>query len=110
VGRVAHSWAAFDVAATTASKWILVVTVYSWILATTASSRSSRPKFQHSSPTFRPGILAAAAVGTSNCRASPGMGNASMNDTDAALTFFAIDGKSFVHILSIVQFAIRANV
>jgi hypothetical protein len=38
------------------------------------------------------------------------MGNASMDDTDAAVTFFATNGKSFVPILSIVPFVIRANV
>jgi hypothetical protein len=38
-------------------------------------------------PTFRPGILAAATVGTSSWRASPAMGNASVDDADAASTF-----------------------
>jgi hypothetical protein len=69
------------------------------ILATTTSSRPSRPEFQHSSPTFRPGILAAAVVGTSSSRASPAVGNASVDDTDAVATatfFFANYGKSFV--------------
>jgi hypothetical protein len=89
VGRVSRSQAAFDVAATATS---------SWILTATASSRSSRPEFQHSSPTFRPGILAT-AVGTSSWRASLAMGNASVDDTDAAAAvtfFFATDGKTFV--------------
>jgi hypothetical protein len=49
-------------------------------------------------PTFRSGILATAAVVTSSWRASPVMGNASVDDTDAttAVTFL-FDGKSFVH-------------
>jgi hypothetical protein len=68
------------------------------ILAGTTSSQPSRLEFQHSSPTFRPGILAAAAIGTSSWRASPAVGNAFVDDTDvaAATTFFATDGKSFV--------------
>jgi hypothetical protein len=71
-------------------------------VAATACSRPSRPKFQYSSPTFQIGILAA-IVDTSNWRASPAMGNASMDDTDTAAiaTFFFTTGKSFV-ILSIV--------
>jgi hypothetical protein len=38
-------------------------------------------------------------MGTSSWRASPAMGNASMDDTDAAIAatfFFSTDGKSFV--------------
>jgi hypothetical protein len=38
------------------------------------------------------------------------VGNASVDDADAALTFFTLHGKSFVHILSIIPFIIRANV
>jgi hypothetical protein len=63
--RVSHSRVAFDVAATTTSSWILAATAFRWILIATTSSRSSKPEFQHFSPTFRPGILAA-AVGTSS--------------------------------------------
>jgi hypothetical protein len=95
MGRVSRSRAASNVAATTASSWIVATTAFKWILATIASW----PEFHHSSPTFRPGILAAAVVGTSSWRASPVMGNASMDDTDVAATttfFFATDGKSFV--------------
>jgi hypothetical protein len=55
VGRVSHSWAASDVAPTTASSWILAATASSWILADTASSQSSRLEFQHSSPPFGQG-------------------------------------------------------
>jgi hypothetical protein len=43
----------------------------------------------------------------------PTVGNASMDDTDAAATatiFFPTDGKSIVHILSIVPFVIQAHV
>jgi hypothetical protein len=90
VGRVSRSRVASNVAAVTASRWIL---------AATASSRPSRPEFQHSSPTFRPRILATATVGTSSWRASPAVANASVDDTDAAAAatfFFTIDGKSFV--------------
>jgi hypothetical protein len=101
MGRISRSRAATDVVTTTASRWIL---------AATASSRPSRTEFQHSTPTFRPGTLAAAVVHTSSYRASPGMRNASVYDTNAAVTFFATDGKSFVPILSIVPFSIRANV
>jgi hypothetical protein len=54
VGRVSRSWAASDVTAASASRWILASTAFKWILAATASSRSSRSEFQHSSPTFRP--------------------------------------------------------
>jgi hypothetical protein len=82
LGRVSHSRTASNVAAAT-SKWILATTAFKWILAATASSRSFRPEFQHSSPTFRPRILVAAAVGTSSWRASPAVGNASVDDTDA---------------------------
>jgi hypothetical protein len=88
----------------------LAATAFSWTLDATASSGPSRPEFQHSSPTFQPGILAATAVGTSSYRASPGMGNASVDDIDVAATFFATKGKPFVPILSIVPFVIRANV
>jgi hypothetical protein len=38
------------------------------------------------------------------------VGNASVDDTDIAVTLFATDGKSFVPILSIVPLVIRANV
>jgi hypothetical protein len=89
VGRASRSRAAFDMAATAAS---------SWILAATASSRPSRLEFYHSSPTFGPGILAA-TMGTSSCWASPTMGNASVDVTDAAAAstfFFATDGKTCV--------------
>jgi hypothetical protein len=91
VGRVSRSWAASDVVATATS---------SWILAATVSSRPFKPEFQHSSPTFRPGILVAAVVGTSSWRISPAVGNASVDNTNVATTvtsFFATDGKSFVH-------------
>jgi hypothetical protein len=50
-------------------------------------------------PTFRLRILAADTVGTSSWRASPAMGNASVDNTDAAaaaIFFFASDSKSFV--------------
>jgi hypothetical protein len=103
VERVSHSRAASDVAATAASRWILATTTSRWILA--ATSQPSKPEFQHSS-TFQPGILAAATVGSSSCRASLGMGNASMDNTDAATTFFATDDKSFVPTLSIIPFII----
>jgi hypothetical protein len=93
VGRVP------DMVATAASSWILAATASSWILATTASNRPSRPEFQHSSPTFQPGILAVTTVSTSSWRASPVVGNASVDDIDAAAAvtfFFATDDKSFV--------------
>jgi hypothetical protein len=100
MGRVSRSRAASDVAATAASSGILVVTAFKWILATTAYNWPYRPEFQHYSPTFWPRILAvAAAMGTSSWRASPAMGNAFVDDTDAAATmtfFFTTDGKSFV--------------
>jgi hypothetical protein len=57
VRRVSRSWVVSDMAATTTS---------SWIMAATTSSRPSRQEFQHSSPTFRPGILATTVVGTSS--------------------------------------------
>jgi hypothetical protein len=79
VGRVSRSQADFDMAATA-----------------TTSSRASRPKFHHSSPTFGPGILAT-AVGTSTWRASPIVGNASVDDIAAISTFFfATDGKTHI--------------
>jgi hypothetical protein len=65
--------------------------------------RPSKPEFQHSSPTFRPGILAAAAVGTSSSRASPAVGNASVDNTDAAAVatfFFTTYDMSFVPTLN----------
>jgi hypothetical protein len=89
MGRVFCSRAAFDVATIATSRWILSVT---------ASSQPSKPEYQPSSPTFGPGILDA-AVGTSSWRVSPTVGNASVDDTDAAATttfFFATDGKTFV--------------
>jgi hypothetical protein len=98
VRRVSHSRAASIVAAA-ASRWILAATVFRSILATTASSRPSRPEFQHSYLTFQPQILATATVGTSSWRARPVVGNASMDDTDvtvAATFFFTTDGKSFM--------------
>jgi hypothetical protein len=53
-------------ATTTASTCIqLAATAFRWILAATASSQPFRPEFHHSSPTFRPEILAA-AVGISS--------------------------------------------
>jgi hypothetical protein len=95
--RVSHSRADFDVAATDASSWILATTASRSIHAAIVSSRSSRPEFQHSSPTFRLGILVT-AVGTSSWRARPVVGNASMNDTNvaAAVTFFTTGRKIFV--------------
>jgi hypothetical protein len=87
MGRVTHSQADFDMATTVTSNWIL---------ATTASSRASRPEFQHSSPTFGPGIQAT-AMGSSTWRASPAVGNASVDDTDAAVTIFlATDNKEHI--------------
>jgi hypothetical protein len=87
---VSHSLAASDMATNATSNWILAATAY---------NRPSRPKLQHSSPTFWPGILAAPTMGTSSWRASPIVGNASVDDTDAVAIvtfFFATDGKSFV--------------
>jgi hypothetical protein len=87
------------VAATVASSWILATIASTWILAATTSSWLFRPEFQHSSPTFRLGILATTTMGTSSWRASPTVGNASMDDIDAAAVvtfFFTTDGKSFV--------------
>jgi hypothetical protein len=55
------------------------------------------PEFQHSSLTFRPRIVAT-AVSTSTWRASPTMGNASVDDTNAAaIFFFTTDGKTHIH-------------
>jgi hypothetical protein len=86
VGRFSRDRADFDVATTAAS---------SWILAATSSSRASMLEFQHSSPTFETGILAA-AMGTSNWRASPTVGNAFVDDTNAvAAFFFTTDGKTY---------------
>jgi hypothetical protein len=66
VGRLSHSRPASDVATTIAYSWILATTSFRWTLATTTSSQPSRPEFQHFSPTFWPGILVVATVGTSN--------------------------------------------
>jgi hypothetical protein len=98
MGRVSHSRADFDVAAT-ASRWILVIT---------ASSRASRPEFQHSSHTFGLGILVV-VMGSSSWRASPAVGNATVDDTNVAATFFSTDDKTYL-CLSIVTFVIRASV
>jgi hypothetical protein len=98
VGRVSRSRAASNVTATAASSWILAATTFRWILATTASSRLSRPEFQHS-PTFRPWILATAVVGHLQLEGRLTARNASVDniDTTAATTFFfATAGKSFV--------------
>jgi hypothetical protein len=38
VGRVTHSWAAFDVVVIAASNWIWTATAFRWILASTAFS------------------------------------------------------------------------
>jgi hypothetical protein len=65
VGRVSHSRIDFDVATTATSSWILAATTSKWILPATTSNWASRPEFQHSSPTFDPGILVA-AVSTSS--------------------------------------------
>jgi hypothetical protein len=75
VGRVSRNRRASDVADTVACRWILAATacswiqaatVYRWILPATTSSWSSRLEFQHSSLTFRLGILATAIMGTSS--------------------------------------------
>jgi hypothetical protein len=99
VWRVSCNQAAFVVDTTAGSTCIqLAVTTSRWILADVASSQPSRPKFQHSSPTFGPWILAV-AMGTSCWRVSLAVGNASMdetNTTDAATFFFTTDGKTFV--------------
>jgi hypothetical protein len=109
VGRVLHSREDFDMATATTSSWILAANASRWILAATASNWASRQEFQHSSPTFVPAILDA-TMGTSSWRASPTVGNASLDDTDAAVTFFfTTDGKTY-SCLSIVTFVIRANV
>jgi hypothetical protein len=100
VGRVTRNQADFNVAATATS---------CWILAATSTSQASRPEFQHSSSTFGPGILAI-TMGTFSWRASPIVGNASMDYTDNAATFFfTTDGKTY-SCLSIVTFIIRANI
>jgi hypothetical protein len=104
VGRVSHSRVDFDMAATTASSWILATTASRWILAATTSSQPSRPEFHHSSSTFGPEILAA-VVGTFSWRASPAVVNASVDDTDVAMTFFATDSKIY-SCLSILTFVI----
>jgi hypothetical protein len=99
MGRVSCSQAALDVVVVAASTWILATTTFKWILAATSSCRPSRPEFQHYSPTFRLWILAASAMGTSSWRATPAMGNASVDDTDTigvATFFFTTDGKSFI--------------
>jgi hypothetical protein len=99
MGRVSCSRVASDVATIATSRWILATTTFRWILPTTASSWPSRPEFQHSFPTIWPRILSAAAVGTSSWRASLVVGNASVDDTNAAAVatfFFATDGKSFM--------------
>jgi hypothetical protein len=92
MGRISYSRATFDVAATTSS----------WILATYVSRcgflvpTASRPKFQHSTPTVGPGILDVAdAMGTSTWRASPAIGNASVDDT-ATTSFFTSNGKTHI--------------
>jgi hypothetical protein len=65
-------------------------------MAATASSWASRPKVHHSSSTFVRGILAA-AVGTSTWKASPAVGNTSIDDIDVVSTFFfATDGKTHI--------------
>jgi hypothetical protein len=97
VGRGSYSRTAFDIATTAAFSWILAATASKWILAATASSGPSRPELHHSSLTFRPGILAATVV-TSSWRASPAAGNASVDDTAAASTFFfTTDSRIFMH-------------
>jgi hypothetical protein len=75
VGRVSCSRTDFDVAAT-------------------SSSRASRSEFQQSSLTFRPEILESKP--TSTWRASPAVENASVDNTDAAATFFTTDGKTYI--------------
>jgi hypothetical protein len=99
VGRVSRSRTYFDMIATTASNWILIVIASRWILAITTSGRPCRPEFQHSPPpTFGLRILAA-AMGTSSWRASPTVGNVSLDNTDTTATttfFFATDSKTFV--------------
>jgi hypothetical protein len=92
--------------ATTASKWILIVSTFRWILAANASTGHLGQSSSTPPPTFRPGILAAATLGTSSYKASPDVGNASVDDTDVVMTFFTTDDKSFVSILSIVPFVI----
>jgi hypothetical protein len=78
----------------------MVVTASNWILATTTFSWASRLEFQHSSPTFGLGILAA-TVGTSTWRASPVVENASVDDNDTAATFFfTTDGKTHIRLFS----------
>jgi hypothetical protein len=56
--------------------------------------------------------LAATTIGISSWRASPAVGNASVDDTNAAAvaTFFPTDDKSIVPILSIVPFIIQPHV
>jgi hypothetical protein len=80
MGRVSHTQATSDVAATAASIWILAATASSYILAGTASSQPSNLEFQHSCPTFRPRMLATTIVGTSSWRASSAMGNPSVDE------------------------------
>jgi hypothetical protein len=102
MGRVSRSRAASDVAATTAS---------SWILAATTSSRPSKPEFQHSSPTFWSGILATATVGTSSWRASPAVGMPPwMTPTPQPQRPSSPPTVSHLCLLSIVPFVIRANI
>jgi hypothetical protein len=66
VGRASYNRATFNVATAVASSWILAATAFNWILVDTTSNRPSKPEFQHSSPTFRPGIVATATMSISS--------------------------------------------
>jgi hypothetical protein len=58
---------------------------------------ASRPEFRHSPPTAKPVILAVTnAVGTSTWRASPAMGNVSVDGT-VMTSFFASSGNTSIH-------------
>jgi hypothetical protein len=93
VGRISRSRATFDVAATASSQILTAATSRCGYMVPAAS----RPEFQHYSVTIGPGKLDIAdIVGTSTWRASPTMGNASMDDT-LATSFFTSYGKTHIN-------------
>jgi hypothetical protein len=58
---------------------------------------ASKPEFQHSSPTAKPGILVINNVmGISTWRVSLAMGNASVDGTTTT-SFFTTNGKTSIH-------------
>jgi hypothetical protein len=111
VGRVSRSRTYFDVIATTASNWILIVIASRWILAITTSGRPCRPEFQHSPPPLGYGYWPPPWAPLAGGQAPPwGMSPWTIPTPQPQQLSSSPQIVRHLWLLSIVTFVIRANV